>query len=110
MSTKVKSLDTGSLAHWAARLTGKAEALPIDIKTVRATATSLEEAAAISLATHLMQGKAPKSCQEVFDKTSTKMVADFRKLKPDYKFVKGGRPKGQKNKPAEAPAKKAKAK
>lgn len=105
MSTKVK-VDTGSLAHWATKLTGKAEALPIETKTVRATATSLEEAAAISLATQLLTGKAPKAIQENFDKNATKLVADFRKLKPDYKFVKGGRPKGSTNKKVTPPTKK----
>lgn len=105
-------LQIGALLHWATRASDPSAGkdMPIKAKFLKVTATTIEEASAVSLVSELLQGTAPKTLQEAFDKTSAKNLEAFKKQNPDFKFVVGGRPRKVKGETSKTETKNKKAK
>jgi hypothetical protein len=90
-----KRLEFSEFTHWTTR--HKMDKLPdIKAKVLKASAETVEEAVALSLALTLLQGLADKDLQTRFDAICAVESEQFHKDFPGYVYVLGGRNKGSK--------------
>ena len=88
-----KKLAVTPLLHWATRhKTPEPEHLKV--RGITVLASTLQEAAAISVASDLIQGKMEGNSDLVseFNSQVEWVLEDFKESYPDYKFVTNGRP------------------
>lgn len=89
-------LEFSEFTHWTTR--HKMEKLPsVKAKVLKASAETVEEAIAVSLALTLLQGEADQDIQSRFDAICEVQAEEFHTEFPDFKYVLGGRGKGSKN-------------
>ena len=84
-------MTSSPLLHWAKRIKGDAGDENIDVRKATVTATSLPEAAALSLAIKLISGSGPKTLQSAFKSQVQKNVESFLNDRPDFQYKLGGR-------------------